>query len=533
MPENGYILLLYYTAMRPLWISLLCLLSYQLHAQKEANNWYFGEKAGITFSSGSPEVIENSAMLNNDGCAVMSDRTTGELLFYTNGRNIWNRNHQLMPNGGDYPADCRSTVSQSALIVPVPGNLSQYYLFAIRKADPLTGERDCSGYQFLQDYTCELVYSIIDMQLDGGLGGVVADRKNITLQTNSTEKQTAVPHTNGRDYWLITHEWNSDAFYVYLISPEDIATPQVTRIGSYHQLWIDENLPPGHVLRLNSESIRGFIEASPDGTKLACAITTPLYERPFDLFDFDATTGTVSNYVNLGNLRYQWGVSFSPDNSKLYVATDSPPDKPYKEIIRQYDLKAGNTQAIIASAKSIIRDNPNSNIKYGYNYGAGQPKPTDAALQLAPDGKIYGTGGAGKTLFMINKPNEAGFACEVNYTSLNFNGRTTLYGLPNFMDAYFNGLEPLEPVEEACQDARIVLSPNPTDGWLRVRVPERCFQPYTLRLFNAIGQLTGSYRITDAISPKIELRWLSAGVYLAELQFEDGRRVVKKLVVIR
>ena len=54
------------------------------YSQKEANIWYFGDKAGLDFNSGSPVVLTDSEMTTNEGCATISDNN-GNLLFYTNG----------------------------------------------------------------------------------------------------------------------------------------------------------------------------------------------------------------------------------------------------------------------------------------------------------------------------------------------------------------------------------------------------------------------------------------------------------------
>jgi hypothetical protein len=52
--------------------------------KKEAWHWYFGDHAGLDFSSGSPVVDLNSAMYTDEGCASISD-ASGILQFYTGG----------------------------------------------------------------------------------------------------------------------------------------------------------------------------------------------------------------------------------------------------------------------------------------------------------------------------------------------------------------------------------------------------------------------------------------------------------------
>jgi hypothetical protein len=98
------------------------------------NNWYFGNYTAINFDTGSPTVMTNSAMDSFEGCSSISDND-GNLLFYTNGGGangaytggVWNRNHEIMPNGDlDSLIGCTSSI-QSALIAKKSSH--EYYLF--------------------------------------------------------------------------------------------------------------------------------------------------------------------------------------------------------------------------------------------------------------------------------------------------------------------------------------------------------------------------------------------------------------------
>ncbi|MEO7523998.1 MAG: hypothetical protein ABIT58_07875, partial [Ferruginibacter sp.] len=90
-------------------------------SQQHFNNklWYFGFHAAVSFNTNPPSGLGNSAMLQEEGCATMCD-INGNLLFYTNGINVWNRNHQIMSNGSGLYGHQSST--QAALIVPLPGS---------------------------------------------------------------------------------------------------------------------------------------------------------------------------------------------------------------------------------------------------------------------------------------------------------------------------------------------------------------------------------------------------------------------------
>src|SRR4026208_2277416 len=114
---------------------LLCLmLSHQVvvNAQLEASNWVFGGFGGINFSCSVPQVFPTPFDGLEGGASISS--ASGELLFFTNGDAVGNRDLRVMPNGRDIGGMCvnfanYASSSQSSLIVPHPGNPALYYLF--------------------------------------------------------------------------------------------------------------------------------------------------------------------------------------------------------------------------------------------------------------------------------------------------------------------------------------------------------------------------------------------------------------------
>jgi hypothetical protein len=64
--------------------------------QKQGNIWYFGDRAGISFNSGTPVALLDgqtticSSQLHNEGSSTISD-SSGSLLFYCNGQTIWKK----------------------------------------------------------------------------------------------------------------------------------------------------------------------------------------------------------------------------------------------------------------------------------------------------------------------------------------------------------------------------------------------------------------------------------------------------------
>ena len=96
-------------------------------AQHEGDNWVFGWNAGLRFKPGGAFSYFSGSQNTREGISCISDKNTGDLLFYTDGIQVWDRNHNTMPNGnglwGNYSA------AQSGVIIPKPGSDTRYYIF--------------------------------------------------------------------------------------------------------------------------------------------------------------------------------------------------------------------------------------------------------------------------------------------------------------------------------------------------------------------------------------------------------------------
>lgn len=389
-------------------LSIFCLfIALTLHsfAQKEANIWYFGDYAGLDFNSGSAVPLSNGQLSTNEGCASICDKTTGQILFYTDGITVYNKNHVQMTNGAGLLGDPSST--QSGVIVPKPGSSTLFYIF--------TADAEVGQYSFNSGKFC---YSIVDMSLSGGLGSVTT--KNVVLKTNMVEKIAAVRACNGQDIWVIGHEWNSNAFYAYKVTSAGVSAPVISNSGIIHQ-DID--------FYQNAEAI-GYMKPSPDGKKIALACYTAL--NTVQIFNFDNTTGVISNPITDTNFPdftgYDgpYGISFSPDNSKLYVSVFGYTSLGGTSYVYQYNMNAGSNAAIISS-RTAVRSN------FSESFGA---------LQLGPNGKLYVAkiNSLGSSyLDVINNPNALGAAC--NYVNNGqFLGSTGLsaFGLPTMIESYLS-----------------------------------------------------------------------------------------------
>ena len=90
--------------------------TYNVRAQGEATFWYFGENAGIKFEEdGTITPLLDGQLSTIEGCTSISDEE-GNLLLYTDGITVFNKDHQVIANGTELYGDPSS--SHSGLIVP-------------------------------------------------------------------------------------------------------------------------------------------------------------------------------------------------------------------------------------------------------------------------------------------------------------------------------------------------------------------------------------------------------------------------------
>ena len=361
-------------------------------AQNHGNVWQFGDDVGLFFHGCVPHVIEGSNA-GFEGCASVCG-SAGELLFYTNSEWVWNSAHVPMPNG--FLNVSANTLSQ-VLIVKQPGPGTLYYIVTT------TIQGDGPG---------ALSYHVVDMAEDDGLGDVVS-QDNTLFAGTSTEHVAATWHANGTDIWIMAHAYPENDFLCYLVTPSGVSTtPVISSVG------------PTFPACNSNINTRGEIKFSIDGTRLAMAGNGVGNEPGSDvlaLFHFDAATGVVSDPLELPAVRGDFGLSFSPDGTKLYGATWKALNFTATDVnvIYQFDLSSGDSATIAASMQII--------------HTAGISEPF-GCLKLGPDGRIYVSGNGRQYLGVINEPDLAAPACNYVDDGLYLNGATVRFGLNNYIE---------------------------------------------------------------------------------------------------
>jgi|GEM_PF-2083963 len=396
---------------------LICISASVYSQNKEGNNWLFGNRAGMTWNTtqnlasvpilnangqpsgttkplnGLPTPLAGSVMSQSEGVFCMSD-PNGKLLFYSSGMIIWNSNHQQMSNGTGLSGGISST--QSGIIIPHPGQSNQYIAFAI-------AERPGNA----------LTYSIVDMTLNGGLGNVVANAKNIPLTGvagSRNEEVVAVKKTNSNGYWLIAFGKGSGANSTINVWDINASGVQTACLHSY-------TLP----VSTASNDI-GYLRFTADGKHFAW----PMYiDKNLLVGNFDPATGIVSNVKNFSVSHFNgaYGAEFSPSNEILYVA----------------ETDQGNNLYAYKFAELLSQTNYNNVTRKTINMGTNL-----GALQLASDGRIYGAIRNNADMLVIDNIDDFNNFTVHRISGLIPSGTNNVWGLPNFPPNIF------APVDNTC-----------------------------------------------------------------------------------
>ena len=372
---------------------LLTLLS--VNAQNQTNNWFFGSRAALLTKNTNETFLDNSKMIALKGSSSISDNT-GELLFYTNGENIWNKNHKTLKNGLRVLGD--RNAAQNSIIIPILDNPNKYYLFTS---------------------SASLYFSEIDMSKDSGLGEIVS--KNNLLIPSGVRGITGVHHKDGKSIWVLVSSSSekgvkNTSFYAYLIKSNGTIEPPIISKDLFYERKGD-----------------GIIKLSPNGKKLAATNLDNDTSGNLVMFNFNSTTGVVSDKSSMivSKIFFQvvrlYGVEFSNDSNFLYttaieeVLFNGDENTDPKSYLYQYDLN---------------RSGPFDQLSIFEDEDLFEP----SSLQLSRNGKIYRAMkkkdnstfnllGQLKTPHKFKEPN-----FEIN---IDLAPSKSELGLPNFIQSYF------------------------------------------------------------------------------------------------
>ena len=484
------------------------------------NIWIFSDLNGASiadFSSGQVRVdsVETDLMLAG-GSASICD-AEGALAFYTNGCRVYNWRHELMENGeglnpGEiYDEYCNvndefprgyPNPPQSSQIVLRPGYEDQYFLLHLNRVFNTGSELPHVSFRE------KLLLTHVNMAVNNGLGAVI--EKNIVVDSILREgKMVLNRHANGIDWWLVNPLLNSNDFNVYLVDSSGVNFQHQQSIGV-----ID-----------SSFNVSGDqLVFTPRGDQLVRFSV----QQGLRLFDFDRFTGTLSNFRHVPfpqgtprQLRFG-SVAVSPSGQYAYVNNELE--------VYQYDLWAED----IAGSQLLIAEMVDD--------GAMLLPPTVQVMQLGPDCKIYAYMVNGDRHHVIHYPDERGDACGWEQGGLPL-GRYVFRDQPTFPNFRLGPVgeegspcaEPIVSVDAApeIQEHMARVFPNPAGRAVAFVVADAGVTQ--VALFDGLGRVVVRSALTLAAGEigRLALTEIPAGPYLLRLRLDDGRLVVRKLIVNR
>jgi PKD repeat protein len=384
------------------WILIAYAAPCYLHAQWQDTNWwwaYFGPLSpyyasttmSFSSSSGEPTFTAGPPFGSSDGSSLSASDREGNLVFFTDGFRVFNKNYEIMDNGDSLnfgyhwvnTVQYNSSYSTYPNLIFIPFNDSIYYLIHARAR---IGECD---YVITH---ADLLYSKIDIYANNGLGRVL--EKNVLIKScedGSWRATGAVKHANGRDWWVVSSYLNKEDYHIFKISNLGVSEGNTV----YSEPTNIDFISHGRLL------------FTPDGTRMISSAPNASAR----IHDFDRCTGQIGDFQEIPTLfQNTWnyeslgdGAAVSPNSRYLYLTSNS--------FVAQYDLHSPN---IAATADTVM-------VYDGYNTTE-YPIPCKfGMMELAANGKMYVSINAlsgPNFLHPINFPNRPGKSCKAKQRGL-------------------------------------------------------------------------------------------------------------------
>lgn len=318
---------------------------------KRANVWYVSEGIGYDFNCTPPCSDQRGAMKTTFSSASICDRN-GKLQFYTDNEKIWNSSHQIISNGNNM-FSCHWSI-QGSVIVPLTSNAFQYYLVS---CDDLRYPVGANAQYVCEDvnpvkYTISL--SLIDMRAFNGAGAVLWKNKVIYGSGHVNSMLAAVKHSNTKDTWLLTYDFDIKRFVSLLLTDCGI---QDTIVSADLGVKIAEGNSP--------------ITFSPKGDLFHVRTDNMLPEIGNMVAHFNNITGVISAPIFFRGPTVQG--CFSEDSRYLYINSYLNSNS-FEVQATRFDLSISDSATIYSNRKIISL----------FNKSIG-----NSGIQNGPDRKMY------------------------------------------------------------------------------------------------------------------------------------------------
>ncbi len=331
-----------------------------LSAQKRNNIWAFGDGVGLNFNTTPVSLFKSKLVATNPPYYVSSICSIdGQLLFYTDGLTVWNKDGFSFPKYNNWWPWYGNIIP---LITPHISNDSLYYYFGIDDSNNPTAYK--------------LIYFSVKVYKPGDIEEAVYPRPTTpvsyftTLLSNASHVLAGTGHCNQIDTWITAHA--PGELYSFLVTASGVSTnPVITPV-------------PGNILPVTKLNAKyGNIKFSANSERL---IVPDADNNKIVVFDFDNQTGKFANPIKLSIPKDQYleDVEISADGSKLYFGSFEifdPEAAAEIHYIYQMDLNAGSASDIEKTLYKVNIGDRTVCIR--------SCTILRRTMQLGPDGRIY------------------------------------------------------------------------------------------------------------------------------------------------
>ena len=291
-------------------------LSLSLFSQKEDFVWYTGKSelgycCAHFFTFNDTAYVKELVTIDyphkiraSSGKSVIADKD-GNLLFFTDGFDVFNRNFQLMINGDSvfslegelfentYNLSGGLNVPDWSIILPKPDNSNEYFLFYLGMKSDEEFRTQVRG--------TGLNYARIDIGSVNGFGAVIEKNIKILEEDTSPKGLKGIRHANGRDWWILVREMKSPRWHVFLLDDKGLAFSHVSEAMEF----------PDYVCRLAlyNYSTDQYICMTGSHFWPWKSYTDRPYDYQFHVYDFDRCSG-MFDYSNTFELQ-TWAHKYS------------------------------------------------------------------------------------------------------------------------------------------------------------------------------------------------------------------------------
>ena len=336
----------------------------------ENAHWYFGNKAGLDFTSGKPQAGFDNTLNFIGGSTCITDASTNNIAFY-GGPVVNTFSYEINDNLHNYVYTSQSghmynpaNYAEGGLLLKKPGIANDYNLF-------VAPQNGASGEGFYLYDIDPYIPSGFELQAGTPMPaplGAVLDANNAPFTSNQL---TAVKACAADEYWIITvsnnQNSNPESFYIYKFA----ASPAVSLVNT---------------VSISSDYyLMSPLKASPDGSMIAVSYSDVNdYKNYTKIYTFNRSTGDLQDLVTLEG--GSTALAFSPDSKLLYLTGyDQSIFTSYT--LYQYDLTSGSP----SESKKLVCSSTTGEI---------------VALQMGPDNVIYVNFGSKQYVGAIYFPDE-------------------------------------------------------------------------------------------------------------------------------